>query len=344
MKRVGLLGLPRSGKSTVFEILLQGAGAAATGAHGREQVGVVRVPDERVDRLAALYKPKKITYAQVQFVDTAATVSGGTKPSRGEDLFSSVRNCDALAAVVADFEPAADPGRDLRELEAELVLNDLALVETRMERLEKELRVGKREGEREHALLARCKQSLEAERPLRAETFDAAEEKMLRGFQFLTRKPLLVIDNQGEGTGHAPAGAAGEGREAVVLKALLEREVLALPPAERDSFRAELSIGEDGLSLVIQACYRVLGLISFLTVGEDEVRAWTVRRGDTAVDAAGEIHSDLAKGFIRAEVTPWEKLLEAGSEAKARERNWQRLEGKGYVVQDGDILSIRFNK
>ena len=135
MKRVGLLGLPRSGKSTVFEILLQGAGAATTGAHGREHVGVVRVPDERVDRLAALYKPKKTTYAQVQFVDTAATVSGGTKPSRGEDLFSSVRNCDALAAVVADFEPGADPAHDLRELEAELVLNDLALVETRMERI-----------------------------------------------------------------------------------------------------------------------------------------------------------------------------------------------------------------
>ena len=345
MKRVGLLGLPQSGKSTVFEILLQGAGAASTGAHGREHVGVVRVPDERVDKLSALYKPKKIAYAQVQFVDTAATtVSSGTKPARSEDLFASVRNCDALAAVVADFEPGADPERDLRNLDAELVLNDLALVETRMERLEKELRVGKKEGEREHAVLARCKAALEAERPLRGETFDPAEEKLLRGFQLLTRKPLIVIFNQGEGARAVSAGSSGPGRETVVLKALLEREVLALPPAERDSFRAELAIGGDGLSLVIQACYRVLGLISFLTVGEDEVRAWTVQRGGTAVDAAGEIHSDLAKGFIRAEVTPWERLLEAGSEAKARERGWQRLEGKSYVVQDGDILSIRFNK
>ncbi len=344
MKRVGLLGLPRSGKSTVFEILLQGAGAASTGAHGREQVGVVKVPDERIDKLSALYKPKKITYAQVQFVDTASTVASDKKPGRGEDLFSSVRNCDALAAVVADFEHGADPERDLRNLDAELVLNDLALVETRIERLEKELRVGKKEGEREHAVLVRCRQALEAEKPLRAETFDANEEKLLRGFQMLTRKPLLVIYNQGDGARAVPTGTTGPGRETVALKALLEREVLALPPAERDSFRAELGIGEDGLSLVIQACYRVLGLISFLTVGEDEVRAWTVRRGETAVDAAGEIHSDLAKGFIRAEVTPWDKLLEAGSEAKARERNWQRLEGKGYVVQDGDILSIRFNK
>ncbi len=344
MKRVGLLGLPQSGKSTVFEILLQGAGASAAGAHGREHVGVVRVPDARVDRLSVLYRPRKTAYAQVQFMDTVATVSGGTKASRGEDLFSSVRNCDALAAVVADFDAAADPARDLLNLDAELALNDLALVETRMERIEKELRVGKREGEREHAVLARCKQALEAERPLRAESFDAAEEKLLRGFQLLTRKPLLVIHNQGEGARATLAGATGPGRETVVLRALLEREVLALPPAERDSFRTELGIGEDGLSMVIQACYRLLGLISFFTVGEDEVRAWTIRRGDKAVDAAGEIHSDLAKGFIRAEVTPWEQLLEAGNEAKARERGWLRLEGRSYEVQDGDCLSIRFSK
>ena len=344
MKRVGLLGLPQSGKSTVFEILLQGAGASAAGAHGREHVGVVRVPDVRVERLSELYRPRKTAYAQVQFVDTVATVSGSTKASRGEDLFSSVRNCDALAAVVADFDAAADPARDLLNLDAELVLNDLALVETRMERIEKELRVGKREGEREHAVLARCKQALETEHPLRAESFDAAEEKLLRGFQLLTRKPLLVIHNQGEGARAALGGQTGPGRETVALKALLEREVLALAPAERDSFRAELGIGEDGLSLVIQACYRLLGLISFFTVGEDEVRAWTIRRGDKAVDAAGEIHSDLAKGFIRAEVTPWEQLLEAGSEAKARERGWLRLEGRNYEVQDGDCLSIRFSK
>ena len=321
-----------------------GAGASATGAHGREHVGVVRVPDTRVDRLSALFKPRKTAYAQVQFVDTVATVPGGAKAPRGEDLFSSVRNCDALATVVADFEPSADPARDLRELDAELVLNDLALVEARMERIAKELRVGNREAEHEHAVLARCKQALEAERPLRAESFDPAEEKLLRGFQLLTRKPLLVIHNHGEGVRAEPPAVAGPGREEVALKALLEREVLTLSPAERDGFRAELGIGEDGLSLVIRACYRLLGLISFFTTGEDEVRAWTIRKGDKAVDAAGEIHSDLAKGFIRAEVTPWERLLEAGSEAKARERGWLRLEGRSYEVQDGDCLSIRFNK
>ncbi len=344
MKRVGLLGLPQSGKSTVFEILVQGAGASAAGTHGREHVGVVRVPDARVDRLSELYRPRKTVYAQIQFVDTAATVSGSTQASRGQDLFSSVRNCDALAAVLGDFDAAAEPARDLRTLDAELVLNDLALVETRIERIEKELRVGKRQGEREHGVLARCKQALEAERPLRGEVFGTEEEKMLRGFQLLTRKPLLVIDNQGEGARGVPAGFAGPGRETVALKALLEREVLGLPPAERDGFRAELGIGEDGLSLVIRACYRLLGLISFFTVGEDEVRAWTVRQGDKSVDAAGEIHSDFAKGFIRAEVTPWDKLLEAGSEAKARERAWLRLEGRDYEVHDGDCITIRFNK
>src|SRR5262249_11413339 len=154
----------------------------------------------------------------------------------------------------------------------------------------------------------------------------------------------LVIHNQGEGARATPASAAAPAREEVALKALLEREVLGLPPAERDAFRAELGIGEDGLSLVIRACYRLLGLISFFTTVEAEGPAWTIRKGDKAVDAAGEIHSDLAKGFIRAEVTPWERLLEAGSEAKARERGWLRLEGRNYEVQDGECLSIRFNK
>jgi GTP-binding protein YchF len=343
MKRVGLLGLPGSGKSTVFDILMQGAGASATGARGRETVGVVKVPDPRVDRLSALFHPKKTTYAQIQFVDAAATVAGSTKASRGQDLFSSVRNCDALAAVLADWEGSAEPDRDLRTLETELLLNDLALVESRRERIDKELRVGKKQNEREHTLLGRCQQALEAERPLRAEVFDREEEKMLRGFQMLTQKPLLVIDNQGDGAKGLRA-AEGTAREEVVLHALLEREVLGLPPEERDTFRAELKIGDAGLPTVIRACYRLLGLRSFFTTGEDEVRAWTVRAGEKAVDAAGEIHSDLAKGFIRAEVIPWDKLLEAGSEAKARERAWLRLEGREYEVQDGDCINVRFNK
>jgi hypothetical protein len=350
MKQVGLLGLPQSGKTTLFEILLLGAGAAASGGgRDRDQVGVVKVPDPRIDRLAALYQPKKTTYAQIQFVDSAAAGHATGKPGKGADLFAGVRACDMLVAVVRDFEnpavPAAggvDPARDLRALETELILNDLAIVETRMERIEKELRVGKRQAEREHALLGRLRQALEAERPLRGESFDAEEERLLRGFQLLSRKPRLAVYNQDDRAEHA-LPAPGPNTLAVALKAHVEREIVGLPADERPAFRAEMGVERDGLSLVIRACYDLLGLVSFFTVGPDEVRAWTIRRGERAVDAAGEIHSDLAKGFIRAEVIGWEALLGAGSQAKARERALLRLEGRDYVVEDGECLEIRFN-
>ncbi len=351
MKRVGILGLPGSGKTTLFEILLQGAGVvAAPGA--REQVGVVRVPDPRVDSLSALYQPKKTTFAQVQFVDSAAAGHGSARAAgKGPDLFSAVRNCDAFAAVVRAFENAAvpaeggvNPARDLRALESELMLNDLVIVEGRLERVAKELRIGKRQNEREHALLERVKVLLEAERPLRGETFDAEEEKLLRGFQLLSLKPLLVIFNQGDDAADPPPPATAPNTLTLALRAHLEREIVALPPEEREAFRAELGMRDDGLTLVIRACYALLGLVSFFTVGPDEVRAWTIRRGDPAVAAAGEIHTDLAKGFIRAETIPWDRLLEAGGQAKARDKGWLRLEGREYVVQDGDCLEIRFNK
>ena len=348
MRRVGILGLPQSGKSTVFEILMQGAGSSASG--GREQIGIVRVPDDRIDRLSELFRPKKTTYTQIQFVDSAAAGHLSARvAAKGPDLFSSVRNCDGLVAVVRDFEnpmaPApngVDAARDLRELEAELILNDLAIAETRMERIEKELKIGKKQGEPEHKLLARIKASLEAERPLRGERFDAEEEKLLRGFQFLTRKPLLVVYNQDEQSNRVPPDA-GPGTRSVGLKAHLEREIIALPAAERPAFRAEMGMTEDGLSLLIRSCYELLGLISFFTVGPDEVRAWTIHAGERAVDAAGEIHSDLARGFIRAEVSEWKRLVELGGTAAARSAGQLRLEGRDYVVHDGDCIEVRFN-
>lgn len=346
MKSVGILGLPRSGKTTLFEILMQGAGSAAASAGAREAIGMVRVPDERIDRLSAHYRPKKTTHAVIQFVESAAAGKSAAGP-RKTDAFASVRNCDALVIVVRAFEepggPAPDPERDRADLEADLVLNDLGILESRIERLEKELRIGKKEGEREHKLMRRCHERLESGEPMRAITFDAEETKLLRGFQLLSRKPLLVVYNQDERPRATPRDPGPEAM-AVALRAHIEREILNLPPEERPAFRAEMGIEEDGLSLLIRACYRLLGLISFFTVGPDEVRAWTLRDGQTAVDAAGEIHSDLARGFIRAETILWDKLLEAGSQAKARDMGWLRLEGKEYTVRDGECIEIRFNR
>jgi len=352
MHRVGILGLPGSGKTTLFEILLQGAGASpSAGGASRDAVGMVRVPDSRIDRLSALYSPKKTTWTQIQFTDTAAAGQVSARvQAKGQDLFASVRNCDALLAVIRDFENPAVPAeggvdaeRDRAKLEGELIFNDLVIAEGRIEKIEKELRVGKKQGEREHAVLTRLRTILEAGRPLRGESFDAEEEKLLRGFQLLSRKPLLLVYNRDEREASAPPDP-GPVAKAVALKAHLEREVVGLPPEEREAFRAELGIGEDGLSLVIRACYELLGLISFFTVGPDEVRAWTIRQGEKAVDAAGEIHSDLAKGFIRAEVIGWQALLEVGGEAKAREKGMLRLEGRDYLVKDGECLEIRFNR
>jgi hypothetical protein len=354
MQRIGILGLPRSGKSTLFEILMQGAGAHAAQS-GREQLGVVRVPDERVDRLAAIFQPKKTTHAQIEFVDSGAARGSreaiSARAAAKADLFSGVRNCDAFLAVVRDFEsdlePApdgVDPARDLRNLEAEFILNDLAIVENRMERLGKELRVGKKEGEREHALLEQIKGLLEAERPLRGERFESEKAKVIKGFQFLSQKPLLVVYNQDDAATRVPP-AAGPGTLAVALKAHLEREIVSLPPEERPAFRSEMGLAEDGLSLVIRVSYELLGLVSFFTVGPDEVKAWTIHRGETTLDAAGAIHTDLAKGFIRAEVVHWEHMVEAGGHTPTtREKGWLSLEGRDYVVQDGQCLVIRFNK
>ncbi|MGH7723829.1 MAG: DUF933 domain-containing protein [Candidatus Eiseniibacteriota bacterium] len=353
--RLGILGLPQSGKTTLFEILVAGAPPRAPGAR-QDRVGVVRVPDARVDRLSAMYHPKKTTYATLEIVDSQAmgqATGGGAGAGKGTDLFAGVRNADALVLVVRAFDnpgvphprTTIDPERDLRDLASEIVLNDLAITETRLERIGKQMRVAKApELEREQAVLKRAHEALEAERPLRALEFTREEEKILRGFQLLSRKPLLVVYNVSAGQSFVPPASEEPGVVSVVLPCADEREVTQLPLEERAAFREAYGIPEDGLVLLVRSAYALLGLISFLTTGEDEVRAWTIHAGESAVDAAGAIHSDLAQGFVRAQVIPYERFLEAGTEAKAREKGWQRTEGREYVVVDGDILHILHNK
>jgi GTP-binding protein YchF len=349
--RLGILGLPQGGKTTLIEILVSNAPPRAPGAR-QDRVGIVRVPDERVDRLSEMYSPKKTTFATLEVVDSQAMGQGSQGGAKGPDLFAGVRNADALVLVVRAFEdpsvphPKAtvDAARDLADLEAEIVLNDMAIVETRLERIAKQKRIGKTADlERVEAVLARCKEALDREAPLRELTFDKDEERVLRGFQLLSRKPLLVVYNVGSGQAFTPP-AGRTGVATVVLPCADEREVAQLPETDRAQFREAYGISEDGLHLLVRSAYRLLGLISFLTAGEDEVRAWTIQDGDNAVEAAGAIHSDLAQGFVRAQVLSYGQFLEAGSEAKAREKGWQRTEGRDYRVVDGDILHILHNK
>jgi GTP-binding protein YchF len=351
--RLGILGLPQGGKTTLFEILVANAPPRAPGAR-QDRVGVLRVPDERVDRLSSMYKPKKTTFATLEVVDSQAMGQGpGSGGAKGPDLFAGVRNADALVLVVRAFDDPSvphpkstvDPARDLADLEAEILLNDMAIVETRLERIAKQKRIAKTpELEREEVVLGRCKEALDKETPLRELELDKDEERVLRGFQLLSRKPLLVVYNVSSGQAFTAPPGERTGVATVVLQCADEREVAQLPEDERAQFREAYGISEDGLVLLVRSAYRLLGLISFLTAGEDEVRAWTIQEGDSAVDAAGAIHSDLAQGFVRAVVLSYGQFLEAGSEAKAKEKGWQRTEGRDYRVVDGDILHILHNK
>ncbi len=350
--RLGILGLPQGGKSTLFEILVAGAPARAPGAR-KDQVGVVRVPDARVDRLSSMYSPKKTTYATLEVVDSQAMGQGSAAGKAG-DLFASVRNADALVLVVRVFDDPSvphpkttiDPARDLADLKAEIVLNDLAIVENRLERIGKQKRLAVKGQDlgREEAVLERCKIALDQEQALREIEFDKDEVKALSGFQLLSRLPLLVVYNTGSGQAFTAPAPDATGTVSVVLPCADEREVAQLPADEQAQFREAYGIPDDGLVLLVRSAYRLLGLISFLTAGEDEVRAWTIVDGDSAVEAAGAIHSDLAQGFVRAQVIAYDQFLAAGTEAKAREKGWQRTEGREYRVVDGDILHILHNK
>jgi GTP-binding protein YchF len=366
--QIAIVGLAGSGKTTVFNTLTRGH--ADTGGFGGMElhVGVVKVPDDRLDKLAAIFKPKKIIQADVTYVDLPAPPASSEGHVGTEDLpaehLARLRDSDALLHVVRAFEDPAnphpegsvDPARDIDRLDVEFMLADLALVDRRLERLKQSGRHGtpaeKESNEREEAVLVRLKAALEAGSPIRDVGLDLDEEKAIRGFRFLTQKPVLVLLNVGEGdlggAGErvAALGATYDHRQSLVdvLSAKIEMELGELEPDEAAVFMEELGIAESGLDRVIALSYRLLGLISFLTAGPDEVRAWPIREGSNAVDAAGAIHSDLAKGFIRAETIGYEELLTLGSMADAKRAGKLRSEGKTYRVRDGDVVEILFSK
>jgi len=366
--QIAIVGLAGCGKTTVFNTLTRGH--AETGGYGGLQlnVGVVKVPDERLDKLAAVFKPKKIVHADVTYVDLPAPPASSEGHVGAEELpaehLARLRDSDALIHVVRAWDSAAhphpagsvDPARDLENLDLEFMLADLAMVDRRLERLKGSGRHGtpaeREANEREEAILVRLKPALEAGRPIRDVALDADEEKALRGFRFLTQKPVLVLLNVGEGElAGAPAlvervKGGYDHRHAMVdaLSAKIEMELGELEPEEAAVFMEELGLAESALDRVIRLSYRLVGLISFLTAGPDEVRAWPIPDGSNAVDAAGAIHTDLARGFIRAETIAYEELLELGSIAEAKKHGKVRSEGKTYRVRDGDVVEILFSR
>lgn len=357
MLRAALIGFPSAGKTTLFQ-LMTSAREGARPAKGDASIGVARVPDERLDRLTAMFYPRKRVPATVEFADLAA--AGRTSAQALLDV-APVRNADALLHVIRTFRDEAvphasgsiQPARDAQTMEDELVLADLGVTERRLERIERDLKKGASEElRRERDVLLRCKDALERGQPLRALNLAGDDARRLRGFQFLSAKPLLIVINLDEAdvrqADRAPELAglerfvAGAATRAVPVCAKIELEIAALDPADAAAFLADLGLRESGLDRVIRASYDLLGYMSFFTVGEDECRAWSIPRGTPAQAAAGEVHTDIARGFIRAEVVPYERLVARGSLAACRDHGEMRLEGKDYIVQDGDVINFRF--
>ena len=356
--KTGIIGLPHVGKTSLFRILTK-AHLAPSHANPREaHVGVAKVPDDRLDRLAAQYNPKKLTHASVEYVDLGAI---GQEALKESGYLGHLRQVDALAHVVRAFEDdsiphvgSVEPLRDIKNVEFDLMVSDLGQIEKRLERVEKDLKkMRSADLEKELELLKRAQAHLETERPLRELEMSPEDKKRFRGFMFLSEKPILYVLNISE------SGELGKDLKAAVSKYQLaeitsrpntgataicgkvEAELSEMSDADVAEFLSSYGLQESGLARLIRTTYQLLGLISFFTIGEDECRAWTIPVNTRAVHAAGAIHSDLEKHFIRAETIRWDQLLEAGSEANARAKGVLRLEGKEYLVQDGDVLHIR---
>lgn len=355
-----LIGLPSTGKTTLFQLMTSAREAPRSHGRGETAVGVSKVPDPRLDRLTAMFTPRRTVPATIEFIDIVAP--GRSAASALVDV-AGYKTADALVHVVRAFRNEAvphpagsvDPARDAQAMEDELLLADLAVVERRLERIGKDLKKTRSaELEKEHALLVRCREALEQGMPLRALGLTGDDLRRLRGFQLLSAKPLLIVINLDEADIRAASrvedAVAATGLRsflsrahtgAVPVCAKIELEIAALDPPDAEAFLADLGLGESGLDRVIRATYELLGYISFFTVGEDECRAWSIPRGTPAQEAAREIHSDIARGFIRAEVVSYEALIRRGSMASCREHGEVRLEGKEYLVRDGDIINFR---
>lgn len=363
-----ITGLPFVGKTTLFDLLTGQKVPTGTfaGAEAETNVGVAKVPDDRLDKLVPLFKPKKVTHAEITYRDLGlAKGSGADDQGISAKKLGDLRTSDALLHVVRAFrdpsvphsEGSVDPERDLATIDLELIVADHSVVEKRIERIEPEIR-GARPGgdreakERERDLLRRCLASLAEERPLRDVDLELDELKVLRGYRFLTLMPQLAVVNLDEADVADPEKILGPIRAAAMrhrssgvvhVCAKLEAEIAELAPDEAAAFREEAGLHEPALDRIVRATYDLLGLISFFTVGPDECRAWTIAKGATAPEAAGAIHSDLERGFIRAEVVRWDDLLRVGSEAEAKKQALMRTEGKSAVIADGDVVNVLFN-
>ncbi|MGH7859582.1 MAG: DUF933 domain-containing protein [Candidatus Binatia bacterium] len=346
--KVVIAGFPRTGKTTVFQSLT--GLADSTAARGAAVRGLIRVPDERIDRLSEIYSPKKTTYATITFVDVQGETAAADKAAvLSPPLVTELRDAEAIVAVLRGFPDPfsgdpADPVREFGRFEEELVLADLAVVDRRLERLRREGAKG-REGD----VLARLVEWLGEGKPLRAAEISADELKLLSGYQLISLSPLLVVLNVPDDAAGNPVPKAlveavgAEGGECLTMAGTLEREIAELAPEDQATFLRDAGIEASARDRFVRTAYRLLDLVSFLTTGEDEVRAWTIRRGTPAQRAAGKVHSDIEKGFIRAEVIAYDDFVRYGGEAECKKAGKARLEGKEYVVADGDIIHFRFN-
>jgi GTP-binding protein YchF len=357
--KVSVIGLSNSGKTTIFNALT-GQNIATTlysTTSGEPNRGMVRVPDIRIDKLSEIFRPRKTTYAAIEYIDYIGMTKGDMEQNR--KVFDLVKDADAIVQVVRFFHDDSvahpmeniDPLRDIETIELELIFGDLELVEKRLERMEQGLKRGKRPNETEKKLLLKCREHLEKEIALRDVQFSDEENIAMKTLQFLSTRPEVIVLNIGEkdlNTDYikelqSNLQARYPSLSVLTLCGKIEMEIAQLPPGEKKPFLDELGIDEPASNKLINTCYSILGLISFFTVGEDEVKAWTIRKNTPALFAAGKVHSDIERGFIRAEIISYEAFISAGSMHAAKENGLLRLEGKTYEVKDGDIINFRFN-